>query len=256
MKRSNAVARIQPEPVALAPVGSAASMIGAIERAAANKDVDIEKMERLYAMAKDLKATEAEAAFNAALARVQSSVTVVVADADNDHTRSKYARLAVIDKMLKPLYTAEGMSVSFNNGTATRPEDIRIEAIVSHAAGHSRKYNLDLPRDETGSQGKANKTGVQGAGSTNTYGRRYLTCMIFNVAIGNDNDGNEERSEGMEEKYIFDHLAAIEAAADIPSLQKAFGDAWTAATKLRDKPSQRKFTVAKDKRKAALGAKP
>ena len=255
MKRKTALAVVQKEPVQLAPVGSAASMIVAIERAAANPAVDIEKMERLYKMAKDLKATEAEAEFNAALARVQARAETVATNAQNSHTNSRYAKLAAIDKMLKPIYSAEGLSVSFDTGEAKRPDDIRIEAILSHSAGHSRRYHIDLPRDEAGAKGGANKTGVQGAGSTNTYGRRYLTCMIFAVATEDDTDGNAERVDGLDEGLVADHLAAIEECADIPSLQKAFAAAWTLATTAKDKPSQRRFTEAKDARKTALGAK-
>lgn len=248
----NAVARIPTKRTPPAPVGSAASMIGAIERAAANPAVDIEKMERLYKMAKDLKATEAEAEFNAALARVQSKAESVATNAENSHTGSRYAKLAVIDRMLKPLYTAEGLSVSFDTGEAKRPDDIRIEAILSHSGGHSRRYHIDLPRDESGAKGGANKTGVQGAGSTNTYGRRYLTCMIFAVATEDDNDGNRQQVDGLDDGVVADHLAAMDAAASIPDLQKVFATAWNAATKAKDKPSQRKFTEAKDKRKAVL----
>lgn len=258
-KASTAVVRRhESQPVVAAPPGSAASLIQAIERAAANPAADIGKMERLYAMHKDMVVRDAENAFNAALARVQAKVVPVVNNAENKHTSSTYAKLAAIDRMLKPLYTAEGLSLSFDTDKADRPDDIKIVAILSHATGHSRKYHIDLPRDESGAQGTKNKTGVQGAGSTNTYGQRYLTRMIFAVVTedGTDDDGNrKDQVEGLADGAVADHLSAIEAAADIEGLKKAFAAAYTAAQDKKDKPSQRKFSDAKDARKKALGEK-
>ena len=60
-----------------------------------------------------------------------------------------------------------------------------------HEAGHTKRYHVDLPIDSTGIKGSVNKTGVHANGSTYSYARRYLTMMIFNVVLTNeDNDGN------------------------------------------------------------------
>jgi len=66
----------------------------------------------------------------------------------------------------------------------------RTVAIVTHAAGHNKRHHIDLPPDDSGAKGNVNKTGVQAAGSTNAYARRYLSLMIFNVSTEDDNDGN------------------------------------------------------------------
>jgi hypothetical protein len=94
-----------------------------------------------------------------------------------------------------PIYSAEGLAVSYDTETKSESDpimsgDIRIVAHVSHAGGHTRRYHIDLPLDDVGSGGKVNKTKIQARGSTNEYGRRYLARMIFNLATRDDTDGN------------------------------------------------------------------
>jgi len=61
---------------------------------------------------------------------------------------------------------------------------------LSHSAGHTRKYWVDLPLDQAGIKGTVNKTPMHATGSTFSYGRRYLVVMIFNISvIGEDDDG-------------------------------------------------------------------
>lgn len=188
----------------------ATSLLAAITQVASNPQADIEKMERLFAMHQKMVAQEAEAAFNAAMARAQANIVPVVNNAENSQTNSRYAKLAAINKAITPIYTAEGLSISFGTGDAKTAGDIRIIAIVSHAQGHSRQYHIDLPLDNVGTKGTVNKTGVQATGSTNAYGRRYLVLMIFNVSTEDDNDGQPE-PDGMTDGQRADFAAAIDA---------------------------------------------
>jgi hypothetical protein len=62
---------------------------------------------------------------------------------------------------------------------------------VSHSLGHTKRFHLEAAPDTIGPKGTANKTPLHGLGSTVSYLRRYLTCMIFNVVVrSEDNDGN------------------------------------------------------------------
>ena len=176
------------------------SLLHAITIAASNPAMDIEKMERLFAMHERLVKAQAEQAFNAAMARAQAAIEPITRNKMNTHTQSWYADLAAINEAIVPIYTAEGLSVTFdtetqNDADPIAPGTIRVTAIVGHAAGFSRRYHMDLIPDGAGVQGRANKTGVQASGSTNTYGRRYLIKMIFNIA-DEDNDGNADTDTG------------------------------------------------------------
>jgi hypothetical protein len=197
---------------------NATSLLQAITQAASNKDVDLDKFERLFSMHKEMVAKEAEASFNAAMARAQSKIVPIANNALNTHTSSRYAKLAAINKAIVPIYTAEGLAISFDSGKSEVQDWHRTVATVSHAAGHSKSYHLDLPLDDAGSQGKVNKTKVQATGSTNSYARRYLVCMIFNVTSSDeeDDDGNGGKKQ-LGENIRVDYESAIEAIIDRPS---------------------------------------
>lgn len=202
--------------------GQATSLLQAITAAASNPATDIEKMERLFKMHQEMVKSEAEASFNAAMARAQSNIVPVANNASNQQTSSRYAKLAAINKAITPIYTAEGLSISFDTGDAPRPDLQRTIAIVSHAAGHSRQYHIDLPLDSVGAKGNVNKTAVHATGSTSSYSRRYLVCMIFNVTTEDDTDGNNT-ARGLTEKQVDEFEKQIKAADSADAL----GKVWT-----------------------------
>ncbi len=172
---------------------AATSILSVIERAARSADVDVDKMERLFALQERFLAKEAETAFNAAMSRVQSKIGRVAANQRNDQTRSRYADYAAIDRECRPVYVDEGFSVSFGTEDSPKPEHIRVMAYVSHQAGHTRMYHVDMPADGKGAKGGDVMTKTHAAGSATAYGMRYLLKMIWNIAIGEDDtDGNTE----------------------------------------------------------------
>lgn len=240
-----------------------ANLMQALAAAAADPRMDVDKVERLFAMHKEMMAREAEAAFNDAMARAQANVEPIAKDRRNEHTKSMYATLAAINDAITPIYSAEGLAVSFDTYSPERDKDlppllqgwVRVIAIVSHRGGHSKRHHLDGPLDDAGKDGTKNKTGIQAMGSTVSYLRRYLVCMIFNVATADDNDGNGGGSgTRMDEAKVADHMAAMDAAADDASLMKAFGVAWNAAEDLKDKTTQQRLVSHRDARRKAMRA--
>lgn len=162
-----------------------------IDRAARDKSVDIDKLERLLAMKERIDARNAEAAFNESMKFAQEEMPPIFRDAENQHTRSRYARLESVNNAVVPVYTKHGFSLSFGTAECPKPGFYRVTCIVSHIAGHSRPYQCDIPDDGQGAKGNANKTATHAFGSTMSYARRYLTLLIFNLTLTNeDNDAN------------------------------------------------------------------
>jgi len=230
------------------PTANPTSLLAAITRAAADPSVDIDKVERLFAMHERLASREAEAAFNDALARAQAKIVPIATDATNTHTGTAYATLAQINRLIVPLYTAEGLSLSFDeegkNDAHPIPQGyLRIVGILAHSAGHSRRYHVDLPPDDVGAQGKVNKTKVQAVGSTSTYGQRYLVRRIFNIATReDDDDGNG--SAGAD--ALVEIAEQMQAAKTVPELAKLMG---------RLPPdTQKRMMATFNKRKAELSS--
>ena len=178
----------------LAPVSEGHALIAAIERAARDPDVNVEKMERLFAMRKEIALEVAMSAFNAAMNAAQAEMRPIAADADNPQTRSKYASYAQLDRKLRPIYTQHGFSVSYDEADSPLPEHMRVLAYVSHSGGYTRTYRTDMPVDGKGAKGGDVMTKTHARGAGKAYGMRYLLKAIFNVAVGeDDNDGNDPK---------------------------------------------------------------
>lgn len=186
----SAVAERQ-ESGAVAQMQDGATLLAVISRAASDPNCDIGKMERLLAMHERMTAKQAEQAFNEAMNQAQAETRRVAADANNPQTRSNYATYAAMDRALRPVYTAHGFSLSFDTGEAAPEGFVCVLAYVSHKAGHTRTYRALMPADGKGAKGGDVMTKTHAFGAASSYGMRYLLKMIFNVAVGeDDDDGN------------------------------------------------------------------
>lgn len=207
---------------------------------ALTKGADIDVIERLVALQRDDAKLKAEAEFNAAMNRVQSDLRQIAADADNPQTRSKYATYAALDKVLRPIYTREGFSLSYDTGDSPSPENLSLLCYVSHVAGHTRTYRILMPADGKGAKGGDVMTKTHATGSATSYGRRYLLNMIFNIAIGeHDDDGNG----GAEDVKV--QCAKLAKAASQKEVQAMFGEFYR---QVKTKAAKQELTSARDAR--------
>jgi len=161
-----------------------------LERLVTNPDADVEKMQRIIDMQEQVLDRSAKQAFNAAMTRAQNKIELVVAREKNEQTHSTYADLKAVLMSAKPIYTAEGFSLMFYEGETPKENHIRICVDIMHEQGHTEKRHVDMAIQTTGIAGKAMMTQIHGEASAFMYGRRYLTCMIFNIPTGDDDDGN------------------------------------------------------------------
>lgn len=172
-------------------VDYSASVLDVISRAARDPSVDIDKLERLIAMQERIQTRDAEMAFNKALNAAQSEMRPIAANAANPQTRSRYATFDKLDRVLRPIYTLHGFSLSFDEGESPKPDHVRVLCYVSHVGGHTRTYHRDMPADGKGAKGGDVMTKTHAAGAAGSYGARYLLKGIFNVSVGEDDtDGN------------------------------------------------------------------
>ena len=160
--------------------------------AAMNPDLDVDKMEKLFELHERSMEREAMISFNRAMSEAQKEIRPIVKDASNQQTNSKYARLEAINRLIIPVYTAHGFALSFDTGKSEIEGHLLVKCEVSHKDGYSKNYQYDCPLDNKGIAGKVNKTDTHARGSSISYARRYLTIMIFNLAIADeDRDGNQ-----------------------------------------------------------------
>lgn len=172
-----------------APEGDDQSLLSVIARMASDPAVDVGKLERLMSLYERGQEREAERSFNEAMASAQEEMTPVRVDAENDHTHSKYATYAALDRAMRPIYTKHGFALSFDTGDG--PEGtIRVLCYVAHKTGFKRTYKIDMPADGKGAKGNDVMTKTHATGSAISYGQRYLLKAIFNIAVASDDDGN------------------------------------------------------------------
>jgi hypothetical protein len=219
---TNALATTDPqEPTGLALV---------IQRLAENPAVDVDKLERIIGLQTSLSEMQAKTLFNAAMSAAQAEMRRVSADANNPQTHSRYASYAAIDRELRPVYTRHGFGLSFDTGDGAQADYVRLVCEVTHTGGYSKSYHLDMPADGKGAKGGDVMTKTHAVGSAMSYGMRYLLKMIFNVAVGeDDDDGN--RAGAKTAQPVVDEPAGFAAWADDMSAAaceggKVFNPAW------------------------------
>lgn len=215
----------------IVPLNDSAALMAVISRAATDPNCDVEKMERLYAMHERMQDRQAAEAFAASMSQAQAEAKKAAKDRNNSQTKSDYATLESIDAAIRPAYTTHGFSLSFDTDESPLPNHVRIVCHVMHSAGHTKVYRYDNPMDDKGIQGSVNKTPTHARGSAVTYGRRYLTLLIFNLSTGHhDDDGNSVGGMEQEPDYI-DWKAAIDGEFTVEGLkgvkkelEKTFGN--------------------------------
>lgn len=167
------------------------SPLAIIDRAL-DKGVAVEQLGQLLDLQERWTRERRREAYHRDMCAAQAEMPTVFKDADNPHTRSKFARLENLIQAIKPVYTKYGFSLTFGTEPCAIPEHIRIVCKIMHRDGHHEVEAVDIPLDGAGAKGgKSSMNATQATGSTYTYGQRYLIRMIFNIAIADeDNDGN------------------------------------------------------------------
>lgn len=168
---------------------------------AINKDVDIDKLDRLLQMQKQMKEDIAREQFFENLSKFQSEVPTIKKKKEAAFdTRSggkmsyKYASLEDITETIKPYLQKYGISYRFEQ---------RLESgmiIVSchvTCCGHTEVTEFPAPADTSG-----NKNIIQQSASTVTYLRRYtLTGALGITTADEDIDGRLPEQKGHIEFY-------------------------------------------------------
>lgn len=161
-------------------------ILAVIERAATNPQIDPDKMQKLLDMQLIIMERQAKIEFDEAMAKLQPNLPVISHKSQIKHNEkviSTYTKYEDIDPIIRPLYTAEGFSISFD----TKQVDGKtlVVGTLSHKRGHSKTAEMALPLDTSGA-----KNNIQAMGSTISYGKRYVVGMLLNIVTkGEDDDG-------------------------------------------------------------------
>lgn len=176
----------------------------------------------------------------------------ISADAENRQTSSKYATYAKIDRIIRPIYTAEGFSVSFGERDCPYPGKTRFVAFLSRS-GVTREYLKDMTPSTKGPKGADVMTPMHADASADSYAKRYLLKDIFNIAIGEDDrDGNDDGQ--VDKTWLTAQLEEIERCETVAGLGEAFKAAAKIALDVQDMNAYRSLRKASKTRKQQLEA--
>lgn len=238
---------VQPALVPKKPNGSELATSNLLEVALQN-NAAIDVIERLAALREKELSRDAEVQFNHAMNLAQAELGRIAPDLANPQTHSKYASYAAIDRALRPIYAKHGFSLSFDTGDAPHADMVRAVCYVSHRAGHTRTYHVDMPADGKGAKGGDVMTKTHATGAAMSYGMRYLLKYIFNVAIGEeDADGNATALNDVAERIEF-----IENCRDSDELKRVFKTHYTAAKQVKDARAEKAIVAAYEAKKREL----
>jgi len=164
-----------------------ASMLNFVAQALTDPSIDATKLEVLLRIQRDVVADAGVRQFTMALheaqmemPRVQKNGTITLGGKGS----IPFATWEDVDSILRPIMRKHGFSVSFTMETNPTGGFI-VHGTLAHAAGHSKAYSMPLPNDAG-----PGRNALQAAGSTLSYGKRYLAEMMFNIVrTGQDDDG-------------------------------------------------------------------
>ena len=187
--------------------GTAVGFVGSdvlslIERLATNPAVDVQKLSSILDLQERLLGKRAEAEFNQAFAamalkmpRVQKNGTVYypVDKGRPQGPKAKafdFAKYEDIDALLRPYLQEHGFVVSFKTRTPTSG-GVTVIGELRHVGGHKETSEITLPLDTSGG-----KNNLQGGGSSQSYGQRYIIKAMLNLVFeGEDDDGQRGGAE-------------------------------------------------------------
>ena len=152
-------------------------------------ELDVSKIEALYALSERDEARRARASYYADFAQMQGELEPVRRAAKNTHTNSQYALLDHIEGMLRPVLHKWGFSYSGGQRPHEQEGWTTYTLRLRHRHGHHEDYDMPLPWDQAGAAGKTNKTLIHALGSSQSYGTRYLLVNTLGVQTTLDDDG-------------------------------------------------------------------
>jgi hypothetical protein len=167
-------------------------------------NANIETIERLVALAKDVRGEQAREAWHEAMAEFQrrcpsikktSHAEIVTARGFYSYS---YAPLDQIMETIRPLLGELGLSVSWSS-TKIDPQRITMSCQISHVLGHKESSGeISMPIPDASERGGGNT--AQRVGSALTYARRYSLLQVTGLAPEDDDDAGSTGKAGAEKQ--------------------------------------------------------
>ena len=213
---SKAIAIAKPQPPA-----KPMSLLELCMMASRDKNMPPETVRAYLDMAKEQERAEAEILFDEAMLAAQREMPSIPRDAYNKHTKAWWAKIEGVSAKVDPVARAHGFTLKYGVGEPRMDDHYHLFVDVTWVGklgsgkktSFTKRYDADIGRDDKGPKGEGTKSLAQGAGSSITYGRRFLKLMVFDVLVlGMDKDGNPAGRERITAEQTKDVLAKLHKA--------------------------------------------
>jgi len=218
---------------------------GSIVRLAVERNLDIDKLERLIDMRNREEERMAKRDFETHFAAMQSEFSPVKRTKKGD--KSKYAPLDELVDQYGPIISRHGFSYSWSEPEL---ENGRLRCMLTISGyGYSKQNYKDLPvyePDKGAQSGKAIMNSLQAEGTRSTYGQRYTFKAGFGITeTDEDTDGSFDDGVNYAE-----FIRQIKEVKSLDALKVAFAKVYGELT--GDKRGQDIVCVVKDEKKKEL----
>jgi len=166
------------------------SLLNIIAEASRNPDTNIANLQALLQMQREVMADQAKIAFARALWRLKKDMPQIPKNGIIDlgtKGKIKFARWEDMAEVIQPLMDREGFTLSFDTEERAREGGGSVViGTLTHIDGHSKTARFSLPLDSG-----PGRNSLQAAGSTLSYGKRYVTELLLNIVRrGEDDDAH------------------------------------------------------------------
>jgi hypothetical protein len=208
-----------------APISESTVLLQVISRAAADKSLDLDRVERLMRMHQEIQQRQAEKDFIAAMAKFKESAPKIFKNkrTDFEHrdgqgsTSYKYATLGAICEAA--IMGLASVGISHRWDLAQGDQKVTVTCVLTHTGGHSTQTTLSAGADASGK-----KNPIQQVASTITYLQKYTLLGATGLATEEQDDdghGSNESHEDAPEGYE-KWRADMDALEFTPELLKAW----------------------------------
>ena len=224
------------------------TLLQIIDRVASDPAADVEKLERMFSLYERDQARVAEQAYASAMNLAQGHMPSIHKGQRGDQGKYTFANISEVVKAAKPIWLEYGFSLQFGQEECSRDGYLRIGCHIKQRDGHREHQWVEVPDENKSQSGKTIMSKHQEIGSGFTYGRRYLTCLIFNIAT----DDDIEPTLVVEDECTASDamIADLESAADEGKAK--FKATWEALpTSTKNTVGHRMFNLLKERAKVS-----
>lgn len=222
-----AIAKPAAPPQAPPPGGGDGNFLSIIMRAATNPKCNVEKMQALLSMQREIEERDSKKAFTRDFIAMQRDLPVINRDgkievrAKDARTGERtgalqqstpYATYPALMDVCKPIMDRYGFTLA--SWIEPEPGGARIVVVsqLDHIEHHSRTSRFPLPAETSGS-----KNNVQGWGSSQQYGMRYNAIALLNIVSKAVKDADTDGHPG---SFVKGKDGALVETKDVETLSE------------------------------------